>query len=209
MNSTSTIAKSALIGGGVQCSDPVHIGPAVMIQGGKIGRYCFINNNTCLFGTVDVGQFVSFGRACQVGGAEHSLSNLTTSFFRASRNWFPDDHFAQTAEIVRDSGSSSKARGTITTIGNDVWIGGGAIILRGVTIGDGAVVGAGAVVTKDVPPYAIIGGNPAKVIRYRFDDRTISSLLRLKWWDRPIEQIAVLPFEDVQLCIKELERLAA
>ncbi|CTQ42696.1 CatB-related O-acetyltransferase [Roseibium aggregatum] len=208
MDSTSTIAKSALIGGGVEYSDPVHIGPQVIIQSGTVGRYCFVNNNTCLFGTVHVGQFVSFGRACQVGGSEHSLSNLTTSFFRGSRGWFPDDHYAQTAALCEIE-SPDRARGTITTIGNDVWVGGGAIILRGVTIGDGAVVGAGAVVTKDVPPYAIIGGNPAKVIRYRFDERTISSLLRLKWWDRPIEQIAVLPFEDVQLCIRELENLAA
>lgn len=69
-------------------------------------------------------------------------------------------------------------------VGNDVWIGFEAVILSGVTIGDGAIIGARAVVTKDVPPYTIVGGVPAKPIRKRFDDRTIEKLLSLRWWDR-------------------------
>ena len=69
-------------------------------------------------------------------------------------------------------------------IGNDVWIGVNVNILEGVTIGDGAVIAAGATVTKDVPPYAIVGGVPAKIIRYRFDDETIKKLLEIKWWDK-------------------------
>lgn len=74
-------------------------------------------------------------------------------------------------------------------IGNDVWIATGAFILSGVTIGDGAVIAAHAVVTKDVPPYAIVGGNPAKIIRYRFDETTIQKLLEISWWDWPDEKI--------------------
>lgn len=69
------------------------------------------------------------------------------------------------------------------TIGNDVWTGFGSIILSGVTVGDGAVVAAGAIVTKDVPPYAIVGGVPANIIRYRFDEETRRALLRIRWWD--------------------------
>lgn len=69
-----------------------------------------------------------------------------------------------------------------TKIGNDVWIGMGALILAGITIGDGAVIGAGSVVTRDVPPYAIVGGNPARLIRYRFDEETIVALLKMRWW---------------------------
>ena len=69
------------------------------------------------------------------------------------------------------------------TIGNDVWIGQNAMVTAGVTIGDGAVVGANAVVTKDVPPYAIVGGVPAKLIRYRFPPETVSKLLALRWWE--------------------------
>ena len=76
-----------------------------------------------------------------------------------------------------------------TTIGNDVWIGYGATIMPGVTIGDGAIIGSKSVVTKDVEPYAIVGGNPAKVIRKRFSDVEIEELLAMRWWDWPIEKI--------------------
>lgn len=68
-------------------------------------------------------------------------------------------------------------------IGNDVWIGRDAKIMDGVSVGDGAVVATGSIVTKDIPPYAIVGGVPAKVIKYRFDEVTIEKLLELKWWD--------------------------
>ena len=75
------------------------------------------------------------------------------------------------------------------TLGNDVWIGHGSIILPGVRIGDGAVVGAGAVVTKDVPPYAIVGGSPAKEIRYRFPQDVISKMLAIQWWHWDDEKV--------------------
>jgi len=76
-----------------------------------------------------------------------------------------------------------------THVGNDVWIGYGATIMPGVTIGDGAVIGSMSVVTGDVPPYAIVGGNPARVIRSRFDEATVARLLALRWWDWDIERI--------------------
>lgn len=76
-----------------------------------------------------------------------------------------------------------------TIIGNDVWIGHEALIMPAVTISDGAIIASRSVVTKDVPAYAIVGGNPARIIRKRFDEKTIAQLLELKWWDWPIEQI--------------------
>jgi len=82
-----------------------------------------------------------------------------------------------------------------TVIGNDVWIGSEAIIMPGITVGDGAVIGTRALVTKDVEPYAIVGGNPAKTIRKRFDDDSIALLLEMKWWDWPAERLkAAMPF---------------
>lgn len=86
-------------------------------------------------------------------------------------------------------------------IGNDVWLGYGTKILEGVTVGDGAVVAAGAVVTKDVPPYAIVGGVPAKVIKYRFSEEDIEYLLKLRWWDKAEEWIKVHAeyFENIEL----------
>ena len=77
-----------------------------------------------------------------------------------------------------------------TIIGNDVWIGNSVTIMQGITIGHGAIIGTNALVTKDVAPYTIVGGNPAQVIRKRFDDATIAFLLELAWWDWPIDQIS-------------------
>ena len=93
----------------------------------------------------------------------------------------PDLHVGPEVPV----GVAFDTRGALVpgAIGNDVWVGFGATILSGVTIGDGAVIGARALVAKDVPPYAIVGGVPAKVIKYRFDDATIGRLLKLKWWN--------------------------
>lgn len=97
-----------------------------------------------------------------------------------------------------------------TIIGNDVLIMYNAIILSGVTIGDGAIVGAGAVVAKDVPPYAIVAGNPARVIKYRFSEKQIEALLKIRWWDWSDEQIREFEeyFYDIDTFIaKALERM--
>ncbi len=82
-----------------------------------------------------------------------------------------------------------------TVIGNDVWLGYQSVVMPGVRIGDGAIIAAKSIVTKDVPPYAIVGGNPAKLIKQRFDDQVAAKLLAIKWWDWPIEKITrTIPF---------------
>ena len=93
-------------------------------------------------------------------------------------------------------------------IGNDVWIGHGAVLLAGVKVGDGAVIAAGAVVTKDVEPYAVVGGVPAKTIRYRFPAEQIEKLLTLRWWERPestLRRLALLA-SDPNAFIEALQR---
>ena len=94
-------------------------------------------------------------------------------------------------------------------IGNDVWIGSEAKILSGVNIGDGAIIGANSIVTKDVPPYAIVAGNPAKTVKYRFDDATIEKLLKIKWWDFDEKEIMkiipLLQSENIQKLIEQYE----
>ena len=95
------------------------------------------------------------------------------------------------------------------TIGNDVWIGCNATILRGVKVGDGAVIGANSLVNRDVPPYAIVGGVPARIIRYRFDERVVEQLLRIRWWDWSDEKIRahIALFQQDNISVEELEEL--
>ena len=93
------------------------------------------------------------------------------------------------------------------SIGNDVWIGENVLLLAGVRVGDGAVIATGAVVTKDVPPYAMVGGVPAKVLRMRFAEDTVAKLLKLRWWDKPVSWIEEHSayFQDVDGFIKIME----
>ena len=124
------------------------------------------------------------GRFCQIAhgarfitsSANHPMGGFSTFPFRVLRPETMGDYLNLP---FRDTG-----------VGNDVWIGMNALIMPGVTIGDGAIVATGAVVTKDVPPYAIVGGNPARIVRRRFDDATIADLLRIRWWDWTPERIA-------------------
>ncbi|WP_280938120.1 CatB-related O-acetyltransferase [Sinorhizobium sp. Sb3] len=204
---SSTIAKSAHIDTRTVLEDPVHIGPNCTVMADRLGRYCFVNAGTCIFDEVNIGRFTTFARNCQIGGSEHPIHYLSTSFFGISRNWFPDDPVAQSAHLTVLSKPAERARETAIKIGSDVWFGTGSIVLKGVTIADGAVVGAGAIVTKDIPPYAVAVGNPARVIKYRFCDATIRRLLASKWWDMEPVFIASLPLNDVQKCLDILEKL--
>ncbi|MGV2101332.1 CatB-related O-acetyltransferase [Rhizobium sp. 21-4511-3d] len=208
-SATSTIPKSVSIASRTVIEHPVHVGPGCVVMADSIGRYCFINANTCIFDGVLVGKFVSFARNCQIGGEEHPIHHVSTSFFRISKKWFPNDPVAQGAEIIANTKPKNRKRSHSIVIGNDVWFGAASLVLKGITIGDGAVIGAGAVVTKDVPPYAIVAGNPARIIRYRFERRLIKELLRLKWWDRDMDVILKLPLSDVEKTVAYLSRIDA
>ena len=117
-------------------------------------------------------------------------------------DWISTFPFHFQANIFKNSKNPYKKSGD-TIVGHDVWIGSEAMIMAGVTIGSGAVVASRAVVTKDVEPYAIVGGNPAKVIKYRFSDDKIKKLLTLKWWDWSESKVK----ENMELlCSKEIDQ---
>jgi len=127
-----------------------------------------------------IGKFCAIARGVKfiMNGANHSMAGFSTyPFFIFNNGW----------DAAADESATVKGD---TVIGNDVWLGYEAVILPGVTIGDGAIVAAKAVVTKAVPPYAIVGGNPAQILRYRFPPETIAQLLDIAWWHWDVAKIS-------------------
>jgi virginiamycin A acetyltransferase len=129
-----------------------------------------------------IGKFCALARGVKfiMNGANHQMNGISTyPFFIFGNGW----------ESAQPAPGDLPYKGD-TVIGNDVWIGYDALIMAGVTIGDGAIIASRSVVAADVPPYAIVGGNPAQVIRRRFDDATIARLLQVAWWDQPVDWIS-------------------
>ena len=144
----------------------------------RIGRYTYIGHDS-RFGRCNVGRFCSVAPYVLCGLGRHPLESFVATSPTFYRNPAPCITLVEESRFLDEY--------VPIHIGNDVWIGTRAIITDGVEIGDGAAIAAGAVVTKDVPPYAIVGGVPAKIIRYRFSKDTIDKLLAMAWWDRDIE----------------------
>ena len=147
------------------------------------------------------------GKFCQIAAgvefmmndANHQMNAVSTFPFYTLEGWDMDAPAASEMPFKGD-----------TVIGNDVWIGQNAVLLPGVTIGDGAIIGANSVVGSDVAPYTIVAGNPAKVIRKRFDDELIDLLLQFKWWDKSIDEIdtliPLLTSSDLEKVREELQK---
>lgn len=146
-----------------------------------------------------IGAFCSIGSRVRIGHGTHPLNYISSSpYFYLDR-----------LEYKTDKTPSHNEWEVLMPvhIGNDVWIGDDVFIKNGIIIGDGAVIGAKSVVTHDVPPYAVVAGNPAKVLRYRFSAEIIIKLLKLKWWNLPDDVIKQIPYDDMNNAMNFLENL--
>ena len=153
-----------------------------------------------------IGDKLIIGKFCQIAsgvefimnGANHQMNAVTTFPFYTLEGWDMEPPSMDDLPLKGD-----------TVIGNDVWIGQNAVILPGVHIGDGAIIGANSIVGSDVEPYTIVAGNPAKVVRKRFDDELIDLLLSFRWWDKSIDEIndliPILTCSDLTKVKEEIE----
>lgn len=172
------------------------------VPDGNIGK-CTYSFHDLVIGNVKetiIGSFCSIGIGVRIGNGIHPMGYLTSSpYLYSSRFKYKNADAISHEEWINDIPP--------VKIGHDVWIGDYAYIMNGVNVGTGAIIGAKAVVTKDVPPYAVVAGVPAKIIKKRFDDETILRLLRSEWWNLSDEIIKSLPYDDVGKCLEMIEEI--
>ncbi len=156
-----------------------------------IGEYSYHAADFIAPGTI-IGKYCSIGAGVKIGADYHAINYISTS-----PKLYQEDY--KNGKIIQFPHIE---------IGNDVWIGWNVLILKSCKIGTGAVIGAGAVVTHDVPPYAVVVGNPARIIRYRYSESDIEKLLKSEWWNYPHEDLLTLDFSvEPKEFLKQLKQM--
>ncbi len=202
----STLGNKSIVGDfsriiNSKLSDLVRIDRSNLIYHSIIGDYSYTGSSDVIMHT-EIGRFSSISWGVTIGPGNHDYKRITSHDFlyndyyglREAEAPLPYDRFSEKCKI-----------------GNDVWIGTNSTVLRGVEIGNGAVVGANSVVTKDVPPYAIVVGSPAKIIKYRFSEKIVSDLEDLQWWNFSYDIIKkyvhLFNEKDISRAVEKLKKL--
>ena len=187
------------IGGPFYVNRHTQIGPEA-----SVGRYFGMNADGYI-ARATVGSYCAFGARTSINPFNHPTDWLSISEFQYQPQSF--DWVEEYRDFVRLERTPDMFRHS--TIGNDVWTGHNVNVMAGINVGDGAVIAAGSVVTRDVPPYAIVAGTPAKILRYRFSEAIIERLLAVRWWDFELPQLSGLNFRDVTGILPRLEEMRA
>lgn len=189
--------KSLREGARLSLEPGVKIGKAKIYSADlEIGAYTDIVSGSEFRHVSRIGRYCSIATAVVIGQARQSHPI----------DWLTTHHFASNPRLInRPIKRDHPYRPTV--IGHDVWIGRDVLILDGVEIGTGAIIGAQSLVNSDVPPYAIVAGTPARVIRHRFEPEVIEGLLASRWWELPLDVLGELPLDDPQACLVALEKI--
>ena len=190
---------------------PIRFFHTPIIEAKRIGAFATIGDHSMLRHINTIGRFSMIAQHVSTGIGVHSAEMLSPHpmFGRWDRDWHDNHHHLYddkdwSDELQKQNKKKIAAKNARINIGNDCWVGFKSIIMRGVTLGDGCVVAAGSVVTKDVPPYAIVGGVPARIIKYRFSPETVEKLVSIKWWEYDLEILKNIEIWDIENSIDEL-----
>lgn len=196
------VSLFAVISANVKLDKTACIYRGVKAKRAEIGAYTYVAANTDIENAV-IGKYSSIADHCRIGMSGHSLQCISTSPI-----------FTQTVNALQDRWTAKnvfedKSKDERVYIGNDVWVGSHVLINGGIHVGDGAVLAAGAVVTKDVPAYAVVGGVPAKIIKYRFPEPVIKKLKEIQWWNLPEDVLKenISLFQKDDFSVSELVEL--
>jgi acetyltransferase-like isoleucine patch superfamily enzyme len=194
--------RSIWVTGGAKCYLPLDLKPPVRIYNctitnkTRIDAFSYVSPN-CVLHATHIGRYCSIGDSVSILST-HPTNRLTTHPFTY------ESIFGAPFEVATEKQVAFSGKLPITKIGHDVWIGSSTKIKSGVTIGDGCVVGAGSVITKDIAPFSIVGGVPAKLIRPRFNKEQIARIANIQWWNYNLLGLA-LPWDDVDSTLNQLE----
>jgi acetyltransferase-like isoleucine patch superfamily enzyme len=205
------------LGEGTNISDAARLEPPCslkwmqVLNSVSLGAFSYAVSG--FFSEVHIGRYTSIGEDVQIGRSNHAMTWVSTSpfFYLRERVFDVGEDFDGSVEYQQftppDFPQAQATAFRQTHIGNDVWIGHGAFIMPGVTIGDGAIIGAQAVVTKNVPPYGVVAGNPATLRRMRLPPMIVARLLQLEWWRYAPWQLREIDFSAPEHAIEQLSNL--
>jgi acetyltransferase-like isoleucine patch superfamily enzyme len=178
------------------------LGFAGCINRSELGRYIGCGYFSYIAGT-HIGNYCTFGSRVSIGAFSHPTDFLTVHEvgFSNTTQWYGETARKSPEQSYMDSITEK------TVIGSDVWVGDNSVIIRGVSICNGAIVAAGSVVTKNVDPFSIVAGNPARLIRKRFSDEIIDRIQASEWWNYNMQELKGVPFEDIDRSLEILEDL--
>ena len=163
-----------------------------------VGRYFNLGLFSYVANSV-IGNYCTFGNRVSIGSFNHPIDWLSIHEFqyRDTTDIYGDSLYFNGQNILKNS-----LRDTL--LGSDVWVADNAVVVRGVSVGHGAIVGAGSFVNRDIPPYAIVSGNPCQIVKYRFDQRVIDILIHSKWWELSMGELSGVDFSNIDLAINQL-----
>lgn len=189
----SSLSEETFIHGPLFLEDPVKLGGVEVGPNVYIGMHSYMVSGM-IRSQVEIGRYCAIGRHVTIGAGEHNISALSIGG--------PISLRAGNSGRKRASGRHDRR----VIIGDDVWVGDKVTIVSGITVGTGAILGSNAVITKDVPPYTVVGGVPAKFIKKRFPDETAQRLMLTRWWEIAWEHLSTIDLSDIDVCLMYLEK---